>query len=224
MNQVHLNNRSNNGKLGTIPVTTSSAITCPNACPLKGKGCYARFSFLGAHWQAITDGTKGYSFRELLDGIRKLKPGQLWRHNQAGDLQGDGESIDVKALGDLAAANTGRNGYTYTHYPLNTEKERQAVKRANDGGFTVNLSANNLLHADELYDLNIGPVVSITNQEPVKGITFTPNGRPMIHCPATYQKGMTCQKCGICQKSNRKFGILFHVHGSGKNMAASLAV
>ena len=40
-----------------IPTTTSSKETCPSTCPLKDKGCYAKYSFLGKHWDNVTNGT-----------------------------------------------------------------------------------------------------------------------------------------------------------------------
>ena len=41
---VHLTLKSRNAKVGPIPVSTSSAATCRDMCPLKAKGCYATFS------------------------------------------------------------------------------------------------------------------------------------------------------------------------------------
>ena len=56
---VHLVRKSRNGKTGPIPVSTTSGDTCPNACPLKGSGCYAKSGPLGMHWQKVSSGARG---------------------------------------------------------------------------------------------------------------------------------------------------------------------
>ena len=42
-----------------------------------------------------------------------------------------------------------KNGFTYTH-KTNDANNFDKIKYANDNGFTINLSANNLKHADEI--------------------------------------------------------------------------
>ena len=41
--------KSKNNKTGNIPVTISASKTCPDACPLKGAGCYADIGPLMIH-------------------------------------------------------------------------------------------------------------------------------------------------------------------------------
>ena len=57
-------------------------------------------------------------WQSFLSAIYSLPVGQLWRHNQAGDLPGIGNKIDVKQLGQLVKASEGKRGFTYTHKPL----------------------------------------------------------------------------------------------------------
>ena len=47
--------------------------------------------------------------------IAALPVNDLWRHNQAGDLPGDGELIDKPKLRQLIKANHGKRGFTYSH-------------------------------------------------------------------------------------------------------------
>ncbi|MGF2053138.1 DUF7227 family protein, partial [Enterococcus casseliflavus] len=79
--------------------------------------------------------------------------------NQAGDLapSSTGE-LDVALLDMLVQANKGRRGFTYTHYEPRGAN-RDALRRANDGGFTVNLSAETLRQADSYVSIGCAPVV-----------------------------------------------------------------
>ena len=115
--------------------------------------------------------------------------------NQAGDLPGLGENIDAHALGQLTRANNGRKGFTYTH-KHSTESNREAIRSANTNGFTVNLSANTLAHADELAEINCGPVVVVLPSDQIANTT-TPAGRKVVICPATVRDDITCATCGL---------------------------
>lgn len=216
--RYHLTRKSGNVKTGPIPVTTTSADTCPDACPLKaGNGCYADGGPLAIHWRALTQGKRGGSLEELCEAIEGFPEGTLWRHNQAGDLPGVGDLIDTAALLKLAAANRGRKGFTFTHKPM-TWDNAVAVQSANAMGFTVNLSANNLHHADELLSAACAPVVAIVPED-MPGKFVTPEGYRGVVCPAQQRDDMDCARCGLCQKQDRGVVIGFRVHGSTKKRA-----
>lgn len=216
--QVHLTKVSTNVKTGPMPVSTTEKASCPNSCSLKGNGCYAESGPLGIHWAAVSNGKRGTSWAEFCEAISKLPRGIVWRHNQAGDLPGDGLSINVHMFNMLIAANKGRKGFTYTHYNvLNNESNRTWVHAANKEGFTVNLSAESYQEADKLAALNIGPVVTI-QAEGMAHITYTPEGRKVITCPATYRDDVSCYTCKLCQKQDRPI-IAFPVHGTSKKKA-----
>lgn len=209
--------KSANAKTGPIPVTYSSAETCPDACPLKANGCYASSGFhTRLAWDRASRASAA-SWRATLESVRALPAGQLWRHNVAGDLPGRGDAIDGTALASLAAANTGRNGYTYTHKPLTTENAA-AIREANRAGFTVNLSADSMREADEKANAACGPVVVVVPADH-PALSKTPAGRTVIVCPA--QTGdKTCATCKACANPNRKPIIAFRIHGTGSKKAA----
>ncbi len=210
----HFTLASHNAKTGSIPVTTSSASTCPQACPLKGNGCYAEAGPLAWHWKAVSDGRRGISLDNVCAKIAALPKHQLWRWAQAGDLPGDGKIIDWAGLKQIVKANAGRDGFTFTHYDPRIDANAAAIHNANLAGFTVNLSANNLEHADQLHALGIAPVVvvlPIGTTKPLK----TPAGNHVIVCPATVRDDMTCARCGICSKEYRRAIVGFPAHGSG---------
>ena len=94
---------------------------------------------------------------------------------------------------------------------------------ANEGGFTVNLSANSPAHADHLAALAIGPVVAVVPSGfPDRGVT--PAGRKVVVCPAQRVAGMTCDKCRLCSLANRPFIIGFRPHGASKRAVDAIAM
>ena len=223
----HLTRSSSNEKTGPIPVSTSPASTCPDSCPLKGNGCMVIGPFKW-HWDKVSRGERGSPWESFLDELRTLPKGQLWRHNQAGDLPGNNEEISSEFLKDLVRANQGRRGFTYTHKPVlreqagPVERNRAAIKEANAQGFTINLSANGLNHADKLAALNIGPVCTILpDQNPVN--RTTPQGRKVVICPAQTRENTTCASCGLCQRADRSVIVGFMPHGSQQKKALAIA-
>ena len=59
MANYSLTRKSRNKKTGRIPVSTTSAETCPEACPFKGAGCYADGYPLKGRWDEVTRGERG---------------------------------------------------------------------------------------------------------------------------------------------------------------------
>jgi hypothetical protein len=217
----HMTRASGNKKTGPIPVTTSSSGTCPKRCSLKGNGCYAESGPLALHWRAVGDGRRGQSLDELCGQIRKLPKYQLWRWAQAGDLPGDGHAIDAVALEQLTAANKGRNGFGYTHYDPRLPENAAALAQANEGGFTISVSAETLAQADEFAALGVAPVVVILPAGASKSM-LTPAGRHVTVCPASIRDDVQCASCGICQEAGRKAIIGFPAHGTGAKKAQAV--
>jgi hypothetical protein len=218
MTSYHLTIKSSNAKTGPIPVSTTSNDTCPDVCSLKAShACYAESSHLGIHWRQVSAGSRGTDLQTFVDSIAALPAGQLWRHNQAGDLPGDNNKIDAAALGKLIRANRGRRGFTYTHKPMSTRENRALVRGANKHGFTINLSADTLQDADTLKSYKCGPVVCILPSD-AKENTFTPAGNKVVVCPATKRDNVTCATCKLCAWADRDVIIGFPAHGVKKNL------
>jgi hypothetical protein len=220
--------RSNNQKTGALVVTTSARATCWSGCPFFLSGCYALGWNLGQHWQAVSKGERGERWPDFLKSLADAlarNPAKIWRHNQAGDLPGDGARIDKTALLQLArvSRDSGRVGFTYTHKPLlpgqapEAAANLRALKEAARAGFVVNASANNPGHADALADL--GLPVCVTVAESVPATSATPAGRKIIVCPAQQREGVSCATCGLCAKAGRSVIIGFRYHGAGKRKA-----
>jgi hypothetical protein len=240
----HVVQISHNKKTGPIPVASSDRFSCPDACPLKNNGCYAESGPLRLWWNRLTEGR--FRTKEALELIERLPYNQLWRYAVAGDLPGDGDKINEYQLKKLVKANGPRQGFTYTHKPVLAKagqrpakyvlKNRELIAYANEHGFRVNLTANNLTMADELVDLDIAPVVSIAPKlsdpwwdqwgEPKR--IETPKGRPCIVCPESTGARVQCSTCRICQLPPANFTnyrddiVLFPAHGSGRNKVTAI--
>lgn len=216
---------SGNKKTGPIPVSYSPSNTCPDSCPLKSGGCYAKNGPVRTHWNRLDEGKVGIKWNDFLSSVRKIWKGSLWRWGVAGDLPGQGERIDAKMLSDLVKANRGKRGWGYTHKPVifgpHAKTNRAAIAEANKNGFTINLSGNNLHHADTLAALGIGPVVSVVPESQVKN-TVTPAGRRVVICPASIRDEATCARCGLCANPKREYIIAFPSHGTQKKKAEAV--
>jgi hypothetical protein len=224
--QLNFTRQSRNAKTGPIPVSTTSDETCPAACPFIGHGCYAVGGPLGILWKKVSSGTYRFAltWKEFLGEVRSLPAGQLWRHNQAGDLPGTGDTLDTRALGALVEASSHAKGFTYTHKPLARAAERAAIARANRTGFTINLSGNNPAHADTLADLQVGPVVTVLPDSIHGNMKLhTPAGRRIVVCPATYRDDVTCASCRLCAIADRKVIVGFPAHGASHRRASLIA-
>ena len=256
---------SRNIKVGKMPVSTTDKASCPDACPLKrdpitgGNGpCYAMGGPLGMIWDALSRAIPGKLVKrgnQMLstmtwDGfcntVSELALGTIWRHNQAGDLPGENDAIDTIALDKLVQANKGKRGFTYSHKPIvgpHGATNAAAIKAANEQGFTINLSGDNLREADELLAANIGPVVVVlpieAQRAQAKDGTWleslehyrartndikTPNGAKVAPCPATYRDDTACIDCQLCQRQKRNVVVGFPAHGQSKRKASNVAM
>lgn len=205
---------SGNRKTGPIPVSMTSARTCPTSCGFYNRGCYAEQHIVAIHWRRVSDGD-GMDWEAFCERVALLPEGQIWRHNEAGDLPGDNQDIDGVLLKQLVDANAGKRGFTYTHKPPTLDNSVR-IAGANALGFTINLSSDNPEHADQLAKLGIAPVVTtLPHDAPSKGLK-TPEGRTIVVCPAERIEKVTCQTCGLCAVTTRKSIVGFRAHGDRK--------
>lgn len=199
---------SANRKTGPIPVTTSSPSTCPPSCSWYGAGCYAEHHHIGHRWRNTSTDPLTLTWEEFCQEIEKLPPGQLWRHNEAGDLPGVGEDIDRCLLQQLVQANRGRRGFTFSH-----KRDLAPLVDANRQGFTINLSCDS---QEEVIDfkqrrVKLPLVVTVPSTDTRKN--WVKQGVHFTTCPAQTTDGMTCERCGLCAQGNRKTVIAFRAHG-----------
>lgn len=204
--RFHLTKVSSNMKTGPIAVSTTSSDSCPPSCPLRGHGCYAEAGKLRFHWRAV-DGERGTDFRAFLDAVKALPEDSMFRHNQAGDLPGDGENLDRDAVMALAKASAHLVAWTYTHYPPNDHNVAVA-KEAGEAGLAISFSMDNAAEAFAAKGFDTVCVLPADTKERWDHATRT------LTCPAYYRK-TTCKDCGICAIRGRSFSVGFPAHGRG---------
>lgn len=226
--RVRFSLRASNAKLGPIPVTMTERGSCPDACSFKDSGCYAEeHNWLKYHWERVAE--KGLAWPAFCAAVAALPEGQLWRHNEAGDLPGRNERIDRGALMRLVLANRGRRGFTFTHKSVlpgavpttMAVRNARAIRDANAAGFTINLSADSLVHADALVRMKVGPVTVVVPTDHPTRATKTPAGNTVVVCPAETHD-LTCEKCQMCAHPRRKAIIAFRAHGNSAALVSSL--
>jgi len=187
-------------------------------------------------WGKVDRGEVGGDFEVFVKEVEQLPKRQMWRYGQAGDLPGQGDQIDREQMLRLAKANRGRPVIAFTHKPP-TEDNLDVLRVARDLGFSVNLSANNVTHADELMELGLNVVVvlpeeyarqkdetktdyrSRLNQLP----KHTPGGNRIAVCPATFTD-TSCLQCGACAKPGERGAVIgFPAHGTKKKQVSQMA-
>jgi len=214
--RYHFIPQSSNRKTGAIPVTYTERASCPPSCPHYRADCYAEDFYTRMAWDKVPQ--RGGTLDALCEAVAALPEGQLWRHNVAGDLPGEGETVDPAALGAIVRANIGRRGFTYTH--KKTPEAIEWAAHATRWGFTVNLSADDAGDADAL--ASFGPVCAIVPTDtPEK--SYTPEGRTIIVCPAQTRDDVTCETCGLCARADRAVIIGFRAHGTRARVADAKA-
>lgn len=230
MPTYHLVKKSGNAKVGKMPVTTTSADTCPPSCPLAANGCYADGGPLAMHWRKVTAGERGGSLDTLCADIKAFPVGQSWRHNQAGDLPGADDAIDGAALRKLAKAAAHTRGFTYTHYPLDKGNNRKLIAAANRiGGLTINVSCNGMEHVDAVrasgYKGPLATILPVSVDGAVTKTVQTPDGHKVTVCPATYKDDVSCKSCMLCRNTSSKRPVVgFPAHGFRTKKASAVAV
>lgn len=208
---------SGNAKTGPIPQTYNHRSTCPPSCAHYRGSCYAEQFHTRLSWDKVD--LRGISLDDLALSIKILPKGQLWRFAVAGDLPGEGEDVDAHALGVIVKANRGKRGFTYTH-----KHNADAIKwarHATNWGFTVNLSADDAGHADQLAAHGL-PVVAMVPIDTPR-YSMTPEGRYIIVCPAQTTNHITCETCGLCQRADRTSIVGFRAHGTRARTADLIA-
>jgi hypothetical protein len=252
--RIHFIPVSQNAKTGPIPVSITERASCWPGCALYENGCYAESGALAMHWRRVSSGLAGGSWSEFCGKIAALRPGRLWRYAQAGDLPGYGAAIDGGLLQMLVAANAGKRVIAFTHKPVLGDdpvatENRRLIAAAVKAGFTINLSADNPAHADQLAALGIAPVVTVLARAFARRAIrhrfkrrrdewaetigewrdrtaslprYTPAGRRIAVCPATYSDA-TCKSCGACARV-RDTIIGFPAHGAWRKVEAAIAV
>ena len=135
--------------------------------------------------------------------------------------------IDRYSLEQIAWANKGKRGFTYTHYPWMDETcpdeqwNRMLIQYANSLGFTINVSCETAAQVDKAVSLGLPAVITVPSDAP--NTWHTPAGNLVKTCPAVLYDNVTCASCGLCQKqtlvgpkgeTRPRHTVAFPAHGS----------
>ena len=202
-----------NSKTGAMLLVRSPRSTCPDSCSLKGNGCYAENFPLVLHW--LKQEQTGVDFATVLYAVRTLPKEAIWRLFEAGDFEPSSENpelISSQQVISLIAANKGKRGFGYTHYPVLPNLE--AFQLMNSSGLTINASADSLEQAKLYFELGLPTTLVVAEKTP-KDVTV--DGVRIVVCPNQSLKSKpTCLQCQLCQKPDRDYVIGFRAHGSKK--------
>ena len=211
--KFHFVKKSGNKKTGFMPVTYNSRLSCPDSCIFKNNGCYADNYHTRLNWDKVTSGERGGSFKELLNNIKALKPGTIWRACVAGDIPSNKKGeISRTYIKGITEANQGLKGYTYTHNRLDIGENISLLKTANKKGFTVNISTETEAAADNAV-LNNLPAVIVVKSTEKRRSWYTKNKNKILVCPAQ-TNGVNCIDCQLCQHRPKNLIIAFLAHGN----------
>lgn len=205
---------SKNAKTGPIPTTMTERVSCPSSCNFRGNGCYAENFPLSLHWSRVE--SKGISFAQLLDKIRSLPAGQLWRHNAAGDLPHIDGNLDGDYLSTLAANAAHTRPIIYTHHDIQNPHNAANIRIVQDTyQVTVNASCESLQQAEQALNAGINAVAVTPSNAPTRTYK-TAQESTVVTCPATYKDHVTCASCGLCARDRRTNRVIvaFPAHGA----------
>ena len=217
----HFVKKSGNKKTGFMPVTYNSRLSCPDSCMFKNNGCYADNFHTRLNWDKVTSGERGGTFKELLNNIKALKPGTIWRACVAGDIPSNNKGeISRTYIKGITVANQGKKGYTYTHNRLDIGENISLLKTANKQGFTVNISIESEAAADNAV-LNNLPAVIVVKSTEKRRSWYTKNKNKILVCPAQ-TSGVNCIDCQLCQSRPKNLIIAFKAHGNQAKKIAKI--
>ena len=162
----------------------------------------------GRDIQAGNQTLQSLTWGGFLMPLPRLAPDTLWRHNQAGDLPGQGDTIDHAALDALVHANKDKRGFTYTHKPLTIENALAIGDAANRGGLPQSICQPTICGMLTNWHrvCGIGPRCRCpSRRRPGQCRLATPEGRTVSSMPRDISRRLvSCKSCGLCQRQNRK--------------------
>ena len=234
----HVTLLSHNVKTGPMTVTRSTTDTCPKSCPLLDAGCYDQAGNGGIHRRKVDAlAYKTPTIDQFFEAIPDFS--RLYRLNEGGDLWSGKTSehishVLLKRFTDINK-HWRKTAIVYTHKPCVgsrshwriREANRKAIKNAN-ATHAINVSVESLSEVDEAFEhgLDVVTVLPLDANEQRKRSTRTPEGKLVVHCPATWGNiscagGVGKKACGgskgaLCAIKNRDFAIGFPAHGSSK--------
>ncbi len=215
--KIRLVKESENKKTGNISQTYTSEITCPCRCPYRCSGCYGEEYHTGLCWSGCEKEKFGNSPENFPKVAKSSALTKMVRLNIAGDIAKPGtDNIDPKIVDAyIKAFGNDKNAYSYTHCEINEENVAE-IKRMREHGIIYSFSCEKIEEVKKALENGCDAVLSVeTMEDRVKVV----DGIKFVKCPNSQNENIKCANCGICAKPNRKFVIVFPLHGTGENKA-----
>jgi hypothetical protein len=96
-----------------------------------------------------------------------------------------------------------------------------AVKHATAHGFTVNVSTETIAAADAAVSRGLRAVTVVPSTDQ-RRVWRSPDGNPVVTCPAQVHEDMTCERCQLCQGRAQDVIVAFRAHGTGRGKVDAL--
>lgn len=185
-------------------------LTCPRECPLLNNGCYAQNGPTAWHAQRSqtqeTQLTQAFLALPYRSAVRHLVSGDLFRENQP----------DTALIEDIRRAHRKRpdvQGWGYTH-----GWRRLSAQELNQPNLTFNASCERPEQVEQALDRGWPAVMVVPHDHPKRqdyGAFVS------VVCPNQTQPSITCDRCRLCWKADRKLQgkplvVAFRAHGARK--------
>jgi hypothetical protein len=220
---MFLTMHSSNAKVGDVAATYAPiAATCPEACPLRESGCYARSGNVGMHVNRLEreladlsgDTLAMLEGDEIASAARHAPSGHAMRVHVSGDATTDFRAAQIAK----GAEHWPGPVWSYTH-------AWREVQRQSWGRVSVLASCERLSDVAEAMRRGFAAAV-VVSSHPSNGRAWTsPDGVTVIPCPAQ-TRDVKCTDCRLCWNDqalkNRGACIAFAAHGAGKKRALTV--
>lgn len=197
--------------------------TCPNSCPLKGKGCYAQTSFTGIITARLNKQAKGRTILQLARAEAKVidnsyKGGKVPNRDMRLHVAGDSRTITGSRIINAAVGRWkkrgGRSCWSYTH-------AWKHVPRSEWSNVSMLASITTTAEVEEARKQGYAPSIVVGEHPSDKAYTLPGSETTWIPCP-NQTRGVGCSDCRLCFKADWLYetnrGISFSAHGVFKGV------
>ena len=177
---------------------------------------------LALHWNKVSDGDRGKSWRDHLADLATLPLFSPLRLNQSGDLPHSNGRISRRYLVALLDVIKRRKlqAWTYSHHDLAKGENAALLRRAFRSGLTINVSTETVEAADAAIAAGLPATITVSSTE-TRSTWRTPDRNLVMVCPAQ-RRETDCSQCLLCQKRGKRVIIAFTAHGTRKKKADQL--
>lgn len=215
--------KSFNGKLsvnGKASATYVSQHTCPKACPLRGKGCYAEYGKTGIvinRLKASKEYRPSMIAKAEAKGILALSATKPLRLHVVGDAFNGRCSAILAEAAEIYTAKHGMPVWTYTR--------NHVTPRSDWGSISVLRSCTSLRQAETANKAGYASALIVKEFKSDKKY-YIGRGMYGIPCPVQTGRVKSCVDCKICMLDSklqeRNLVVLLKVHGNGHRQVSEM--